>query len=163
MRQEGFDWCRTLLSPDCAGVARPLRVRKDHPTQPVVPTPPSHETTVPATTTGLCEARTSQIVTNGAPPSQVFDDFTFTTAGTIPRLDGRASTAFSSRGPPLPLQTASVLPSRSTLTPPDVRTQQPDSIPDVYRRSGWTGLEKNVSGRLWAQLRMRRWPVYKYQ
>ncbi len=55
----------------------------NHPTTPPVTTPLGHETTIPATTSGYIEARTSQIVTDGSPPSTVFDDFVLSANATI--------------------------------------------------------------------------------
>ncbi|MDQ6924836.1 MAG: hypothetical protein M3154_01185 [Candidatus Eremiobacteraeota bacterium] len=46
---------------------------KHQPTQPVTL---GHDTTVPAGSSAGVEARTSQIVTDGSSPVQVFDDFT---------------------------------------------------------------------------------------
>ena len=57
--------------------------KKDGPTAPVVTPITSRGSTVPVSSAGYVEARTSQIVSNGALPSQVFDDFTFTGASTI--------------------------------------------------------------------------------
>lgn len=50
-------------------------------TQPT--TQPPHDTTIPVATSGYVEARTSQIVTDGSPPTQVFDDFTLSSATTV--------------------------------------------------------------------------------
>lgn len=57
--------------------------KKDSPTAPVVTPITSRASTVPVSSAGYVEARTSQIVSNGALPGQVFDDFTFTGASTI--------------------------------------------------------------------------------
>lgn len=47
------------------------------------PNPPGQSTLVPPSSSGFVEARTSQIVTNGGAPIQVFDDFVFDRDGTI--------------------------------------------------------------------------------
>lgn len=52
------------------------------PTEPKTPIKVSHTSLNPASST-VFEARTSQIVTNGALPAQLFDDVTFTGATTI--------------------------------------------------------------------------------
>ncbi|MBC7843830.1 MAG: hypothetical protein H7099_16030 [Gemmatimonadaceae bacterium] len=69
-----------------AGVALAMTAckgKKDGPTAPSGTPITSRGSTVPAASAGYVEARTSQIVSNGALPSQVFDDFTFTAASTI--------------------------------------------------------------------------------
>lgn len=56
---------------------------KKNPTEPVLIPTTSRSTVVPVANAGYIEARTSQIVSNGFGPSQVFDDFTLTGASTI--------------------------------------------------------------------------------
>ena len=69
-------------------------------------TPPTHETTVPATTSGFVDARTSQIVGGGGAPTQVFDDFTFATSGSIKTVAWQGIYCVQTANAPAPDPTA---------------------------------------------------------
>ena len=83
------------------------KAKKDGPTAPVVVPTTSRASLVPVTSAGYVEARTSQIVSNGALPGQVFDDFTFTGASTIRTASWQGIYCVQTAGSAAPAPTAS--------------------------------------------------------
>ena len=74
---------RTLSAAVIALSLSACKNTDDAPTGPVTTPIISRASLAPSSSPGYVEARTSQIVSNGAAPAQVFDDFTFTAASTI--------------------------------------------------------------------------------
>lgn len=140
---------------------------KDHPTQPPVTPPPAatppHETTVPVSNPGFVEARTSQIVTNGAGPSQVFDDFTLSAARTITVVDWQGIYCVQQVNAGAPAPTAS---SFTVSFYPDAAGRP--NIAGRLQTSTYTVaqvgqvLEKTVSGLTCGTAANTTWPFYRY-
>lgn len=80
--------------------------KKAAPTGPVVIPITSRSGLVPVTSAGYVEARTSQIVSNGALPGQVFDDFKFTGSGTITTAQWQGIYCVQTAGSAAPAPTA---------------------------------------------------------
>lgn len=80
--------------------------KKTAPTGPVVVPITSRSGLVPVTSAGYVEARTSQIVSNGALPGQVFDDFRFTGSGTITTAQWQGIYCVQTAGSAAPAPTA---------------------------------------------------------
>ena len=68
---------------------------------------PSRTTLVPASNSGYVEARTSQIVTDGSPPSYVFDEFNFDEDATISEVGWQGIYCVQTDGAGAPAPTAS--------------------------------------------------------
>ena len=62
---------------------------------------------MPSTSNGYIDARGSQIVSSGAAPGQVFDDFTFTAASSIRTVSWQGSYCVPTNGTVAPAPTAS--------------------------------------------------------
>ncbi len=90
-----------------AGLALAACSKKKSPTEPVVVPITSRGSLVPVTSSGYVEARTSQIVSNGALPGQVFDDFTFTGSSTIRTVSWQGIFCVQTAGSAAPAPTAS--------------------------------------------------------
>ena len=140
----------------------------DHPTTPPVTPPPTtttppHETTVPATNSGFVEARTSQIVTNGQLPAQVFDDFTLSATRTINTVDWQGIYCVQQVNAPAPAPTAS---SFTVAFYPDAAGRP--NIAGRLQTSTYTVaqvgqvFEKNVGGLMCGTAANTTWPFYRY-
>ncbi len=133
-----------------------------HPTSPPASTPP-HETTVPVTTSGYVEARTSQIVTDGSPPSQVFDDFTVSTTQTITTVGWQGIYCVQQVNSAAPAPTASAF---TVSFYPDAGGRP--NLPAILQTSTFTvaqtgqALEKTVSGLTCGTATPTTWPFYRY-
>lgn len=135
--------------------------KNEVPTQPTAP--PPHETTVPTATSGYVEARTSQIVTDGSPPAQVFDDFTLTTTTAISTVGWQGIYCVQQANAPAPAPTASSFTvsfysdasGRPNIAAPLQRTTY--SLANV----GET-FEKNVAGLTCGSAANTTWPFYRY-
>ncbi len=68
---------------------------------------PVHSTIVPSSNSSIVEARTSQIVTDGSPPSTVFDDFTLTAGASIGTVGWQGIYCVQTANAPAPSPTAS--------------------------------------------------------
>ncbi|MEO8227770.1 MAG: hypothetical protein ABI637_10070 [Gemmatimonadota bacterium] len=131
------------------------------------PTAPSNPVAitniVPPANSGFVEARTSQIVTDGSPPSQVFDDFSFAAGGTFTKVGWQGIYCVQQPGAAAPSPTASSftvsfysdLNGKPNLTAPLQTTTY------TVAQSGQT-FEKNVSGLMCGTAANTTWPFYKY-
>ncbi len=160
-----------LRLASCAGVAALSMLAacgKDHPTTPPVTQPPAtaappHETTVPVSNPGFVEARTSQIVTNGSPPSQVFDDFTVSSTRTVTTVDWQGIYCVQQLNAPAPGPTAS---SFTISFYPDAAGRP--NIAGRLQTSTYTVaqtgqvFEKTVPGLMCGTAANTTWPFYKY-
>lgn len=79
--------------------------KKSSPTGPTITQKTTHSSLNPASSTSF-EARTSQIVTNGASPAQLFDDVTFTGATTIRTVSWQGVYCVQANNAPAPSPTA---------------------------------------------------------
>lgn len=136
---------------------------KDKNPTPPVNTKPIHETTVPPGTSGFVEARTSQIVTNGSPPTQVFDDFTPTEGGTINTVGWQGIYCVQQPGAPAPNPTATSFTisfySDVSGRPNTAAPLQTSTYP--VAQTGQT-FEKNVAGLMCGTAANTTWPFYQY-
>jgi len=66
----------------------------------------THTTLIPGSNNGFVEARTSQIVSDGSPPSYVFDDFEFEEDGTIGTVGWQGIFCVQTAGSSAPAPTA---------------------------------------------------------
>jgi hypothetical protein len=80
--------------------------KKKTPTEPTVPKTTSRNSLVPASNTGIIEARTSQIYANGSLPALVTDDFTFTGASNITKVGWQGIYCVQTPGAAAPAPTA---------------------------------------------------------
>jgi hypothetical protein len=132
-------------------------------TAPVVIPTTSRSTVVPTTTSGYVEARTSQIVTDGSPPSAVFDDFTLTGASTIRTVGWQGIYCVQQVNAAAPAPTASAFTvsfyadssGRPRLGAPLQRTTYP------LAQVGQT-FEKNQSPLTCGTAAGTTWPFYRY-
>ncbi len=136
---------------------------KDHTTTPT-PIQQGHETTVPVANTGFVEARTSQIVTNGGPPTQVFDDFTFTASASINTIAWQGIYCVQQVGAGAPQPTASAF----TISIYPDAAGRPNIAGRIHTSTYTAGqagqtFEKNVSGLTCGTAANTTWPFYKYQ
>jgi hypothetical protein len=127
------------------------------------PPPPDQSTLVPSGTPGFIEARTSQIVTNGGAPSWVFDDFTFSTAGTIRTVRWQGIYCVQQPNAPAPTPTASsftvtfyedVSGRPNTATPLQASTYTVAQAGQVF--------DKTVGGLFCGTAANTTWPFYNY-
>ena len=136
---------------------------KKAPTQPGVIPSTGRTTVVPITTSGYVEARTSQIVSNGAAPGQVFDDFTLTTATTVRTVGWQGIYCVQQANAGAPAPTASAFKvsfysdnaGRPNLATPLQSTTYP------LAQTAQT-FEKNQSGLTCGTAMGTTWPFYKY-
>ncbi len=136
---------------------------KKSPTEPTVIPTTSRTTVVPQTSSGYVEARTSQIVSNGAPPGQVFDDFTLTGASTIRTVGWQGIYCVQTAGAGAPAPTATSFrvsfytdaSGRPNLTTPV------QSSTYTLAQTGQT-FEKNQSGLTCGTAANTTWPFYRY-
>ncbi|MEJ7810101.1 MAG: hypothetical protein WKG32_06740 [Gemmatimonadaceae bacterium] len=136
---------------------------KDNKNNPTQPATRPHETTVPTATSGFVEARTSQIVTDGSPPSQVFDDFTLSTGVTVRTVGWQGIYCVQQVNAPAPTPTATsftvsfysdVSGRPNTATPLQRATYTVAQAGQVF--------EKNVSGLTCGTAANTTWPFYRY-
>ena len=128
------------------------------------PDPPTISTIVPPASTGYVEARTSQIVTDGSGPSQVFDDFTFDENVTISEVGWQGIYCVQTPGSAAPAPTAS---SFTVSFYPDQAGRPNLAAPahtSTYSvaQAGQT-FEKNVSGLNCGTAANTTWPFYRYE
>ncbi len=133
---------------------------KDQPTQPVTL---AHDTTVPAATSGNVEARTSQIVTDGSSPSQVFDDFIVAQGGTVRTVGWQGIYCVQQANAPAPTPTATsftvsfysdVSGRPNTAAPLQTSTYTVAQAGQVF--------EKTVAGLTCGTATNTTWPFYRY-
>ncbi len=130
---------------------------------PTAPDAPSRSTLIPAGTSGFVEARTSQIVTDGSGPSQVFDDFTFDDDVTITSLQWQGIYCVQQPNAGAPAPTASsftvgIYPDaagRPNLAAPVQTSTYP------VAQTGQT-FDKNVAGLTCGTAANTTWPFYNY-
>jgi len=127
------------------------------------PEGPAVSTIVPPTSGGYVEARTSQIVTDGSGPSQVFDDFTFDEDVTIRDVDWQGIYCVQTPGAAAPAPTASsftisIYPDQAGR--PNLAAPAHTSTYSVAQ-AGQT-FEKNVSGLTCGTAANTTWPFYLY-
>ncbi len=136
---------------------------KDSPTQPVVIPTTSRSTVVPTTTSGYVEARTSQIVSNGAGPSQVFDDFTLTGATTIRTVgwQGIYCVQQPNAAAPAPTATAFTVSFYSDVSGRP-NTAAPIQTSTYTLAQTAQTFDKNVSGLTCGTAANTTWPFYRY-
>jgi hypothetical protein len=137
--------------------------KKSSPTQPVVVTQPSRSTIVPLTTSGYVEARTSQIVTDGALPAAVFDDFTFASASTIKTVSWQGIYCVQTAGSPAPAPTASAFTvsifADASGRPNTAAPLQTSTYPIAQTAQTF---EKNQGALTCGTAMNTTWPFYKY-
>ena len=134
------------------------------PTQPTPPAPTtSRSTVVPTATVGFVEARTSQVVSNGAPPIAVFDDFRLTGASTIRTVSWQGIYCVQAVNAAAPAPTASAF-RISFYTDdagrPNLNTPIQSST-YTLAQVGQT-FDKNVSGLTCGTASNTTWPFYRY-
>jgi len=137
---------------------------KESPTQPTLPPPTtSRSTVVPTATVGYVEARTSQIVSNGAAPSAVFDDFTFTGASTIRTVSwqGIYCVQVANAGAPAPTATAFRVSFYTDVAGRPNLSTPIQSSTFTLAQVGQT-FDKNVSGLTCGTAPNTTWPFYRY-
>ena len=127
------------------------------------PEGPVVSTIVPPTTSGYVEARTSQIVTDGSGPSQVFDDFTFDESVTIHQVDWQGIYCVQTPGAGAPAPTASsftisIYPDQAGR--PNLAAPAHTSTYSVAQTD--QTFEKNVSGLTCGTAANTTWPFYLY-
>ncbi len=145
----------TLLVVGCS--------KKKAPTEADVPTTTSRSSLVPASNTGIIEARTSQIYANGSLPALVTDDFTFTGASNITRVGWQGIYCVQTPGAAAPAPTATGFTitfyadnaGRPNVAAP-LRTQT-----FTLAQSNQT-FDKNVSGLTCGTATNTTWPYYSY-
>lgn len=136
---------------------------KKSPTEPQVIPTTSRTTVVPQTSSGYVEARTSQIVSNGAAPSQVFDDFTLTGASTIRTVAWQGIYCVQTAGAGAPAPTATsfrVSFYTDASGRPNLSTPVQSST-YTLAQSNQT-FEKNQSGLTCGTAANTTWPFYRY-
>lgn len=163
LQRNGFTMATSLLTLFGSLALSACSSSSKHPTEPGKTTPPGHESTIPAGTSGYVEARTSQIVTDGSPPSQVFDDFTLSAAATIRTVGWQGIYCVQQVGSAAPAPTAS---SFTVSFYPDV-AGRPNVATPIQRSTytvSQTGqvFEKNVSGLICGTAANTTWPFYRY-
>jgi hypothetical protein len=97
------------VAPIAIGMALAMSLsacKKKAVTEPVIIPATGRTTIVPTANPGFVEARTSQIVSNGALPSAVFDDFSLTTATTIRTVGWQGIYCVQTLNAPAPAPTA---------------------------------------------------------
>ncbi|MEO8561528.1 MAG: hypothetical protein ABI601_05605 [bacterium] len=129
---------------------------------PVIP-PITLETTVPPTTPGFVDARTSQIVTDGGAPTQVFDDFTSATAGTIKTVGWQGIYCVQQANAAAPAATATSFTisfyADAAGRPSTASPLQTSTF--AVAQTGQT-LEKTVANLQCGTAANTTWPFYKY-
>lgn len=79
--------CLLAATLACGGGSSPTAPTATTPTPAPTPAPPTDRSTLnPIGSSNNVEARTSQVVSNGQPPTKVFDDFVFAAGSTIRRV-----------------------------------------------------------------------------
>ena len=137
--------------------------KKASPTQPVVTAQPSRSTIVPLTSAGFVEARTSQIVTDGAMPAAVFDDFSFTAASSIKTVAWQGIYCVQTAGSSAPAPTASAFTvsfyADVNGRPNTASPLQTSTYPLAQTAQTF---EKNQGGLTCGTAANTTWPFYKY-
>jgi hypothetical protein len=154
---------RRVSAPLVALVLALAACGDDNSSPPPAPPEPTQSTLVPTGNTGFVEARTSQIVTNGAPPSQVFDDFTFATDGTIRSVRWQGIYCVQQANAPAPAPTASSF-TVSFYTDAAGRPNIAAPVQTSTYTVAQTGqaFEKNVGGLNCGTAANTTWPFYNY-
>ena len=139
-----------------------------HTTPPPPPPPPPaaapHETTVPTTNPGFVEARTSQIVTDGSPPSQVFDDFTIAATRAFTTVSWQGIYCVQQQNAAAPQPTASAF----TISFYSDASGRPNLNAPLHKSTYTVAqseqtFEKTVTGLTCGTAPNTTWPFYKYQ
>ena len=137
--------------------------KSDSPTAPVVIPTTSRSTVVPASTTGYVEARTSQIVSNGALPAEVFDDFTLTGNSTIRTVGWQGIYCVQSPNAAAPAPTATAF---KVSFYPDLagrpNTAAPVQTATYTLAQTAQTFDKNVTGLTCGTAANTTWPFYSY-
>jgi hypothetical protein len=146
-----------------AGIALSACSKKKTITEPVVVPITSRGSIVPVSSGGYVEARTSQIVSNGALPGQVFDDFTFTGASTIRTVAWQGIYCVQAAGSAAPAPTATAFKvsfyADSSGKP---RLSTPLSSTTYPLAQAAQTFEKNQSGLTCGSAANTNWSFYKY-
>lgn len=127
------------------------------------PEEPNHTTIVPPTTSGYIEARTSQIVLDGSPPSYVFDDFILDAPASISTIAWQGIYCVQQPGAAAPNPTASGF----TITIYSDNAGRP-SMASPLHTSTYTVAqagqvyEKTVNGLTCGTAPNTSWPFYRY-
>ena len=131
------------------------------------PPPPEEEPTrttmVPETTSGYVEARTSQIVTDGSPPSYVFDDFILDEPATIRTIGWQGIYCVQQPGAAAPSPTASSF----TITLYSDAAGRPNMAAPLHTSTYTVAqagqvYEKTVNGLTCGTAANTSWPFYRY-
>lgn len=145
-----------LLATACGGDS-------SEPPPPPPPDEPTRTTIVPPTSSGYVEARTSQIVTDGSPPSWVFDDFILDENTTIRSVGWQGIYCVQQPNAPAPSPTAS---SFTVTFYSDVSGRPNTAAP--LQSSTYTVaqagqvFQKTVSGLTCGTAANTTWPFYLY-
>lgn len=135
--------------------------KKDGPSAPTVV--PGRSTIIETSNPGYIEARTSQIVTNGALPSTVFDDFTPTSGYTIRSIQWQGIYCVQQKGAAAPAPTASAFTVKfytDVSGRPNVASpvaSETFTIAQVAQT-----FDKNVPGLNCGSAPNTTWPFYRY-
>ncbi len=151
----------TLTVLACTAAA--CKHKSDGPTEPVVIPSTGRSTIVPATTSGYVEARTSQIVSNGAAPAEVFDDFTLTGPATIRTVGWQGIYCVQTPNAAAPAPTATAF---KVSFYPDLAGRPNVAAPVqtatyTLAQTAQT-FDKNVSGLTCGTATGTTWPFYSY-
>jgi hypothetical protein len=145
-----------------AAVAFSACKKKSTPTEPVQQIT-SRGSLVPVSSGGYVEARTSQIVSNGALPGQVFDDFTFTGTSTIRTVAWQGIYCVQTAGSAAPAPTATAFKvsfyADSSGKP---RLSTPLASATYPLAQTAQTFEKNQSGLTCGTAANTNWSFYKY-
>jgi hypothetical protein len=149
-----------LVALSCALVACS---KKSTPTETVIPKTTSRSTLVPATNSGIIEARTSQIYSNGSLPALVTDDFVLTGSSSITKVGWQGIYCVQTPGAAAPAPTATGF----TITfyadnagrPNVAAPLQTQTFPLAQVNQTF---DKNVTGLTCGTAANTTWPYYSY-
>jgi hypothetical protein len=165
LHRVAFNSHRAVVVALCASLAFSIGAcsKKASTTEPVITAQPTRSTIVPLTTSGYVEARTSQIVSNGAAPSQVFDDFRFTAGATIRTVSwqGIYCVQQANAGAPAPTATAFTV-SFYADAGGRPNTAAPLLTATYALAQTAQTFEKNQGGLTCGTAANTTWPFYKY-
>lgn len=124
---------------------------------------PTHTTLVPPATSGYIEARTSQITTDGSPPSYVFDDFILDEPATIRTVDWQGIYCVQQPNAAAPTPTASSF----TITFYSNASGRPNTAAPLHTSTYTVAqagqvFEKTVNGLTCGTAPNTTWPFYRY-
>ncbi len=137
--------------------------KKKAPTEAGVPKTTSRSSLVPASNSGIIEARTSQIYANGSLPALVTDDFIFTGASSITKIGWQGIYCVQTPGAAAPAPTATGF----TITFYADNAGRPNVAAPLQTQTFTLAqsnqtFDKNVSGLTCGTAANTTWPYYSY-